>query len=75
MEDAEERGGESFRGHDKVTKETRRDTVHTWAQPCSSLPQDSNGGPNPVPVRVLPQGGETMPLSGPLDGWSIRIYS
>ena len=42
VKDAEKRGGESCRRHDKVTKETRHDTVHTWAQLCSSLPQDSN---------------------------------
>ena len=65
VEDAEKRGGESCRRRDKVTNETRRDTVHTWAQLCSSLPQDSNVVQAQCPCESWPKAGRPRIYQNP----------
>ena len=65
VEDAEKRGGESCRRRDKVTNETRLDTVHTSAQLCSSLPQDSNVVQAQCPCESWPKAGRPRIYQNP----------
>lgn len=72
VEDAEKRGGESCRGRDKVTKETRCDIVYTWAQLPSSLPQDSNVVQAQCPSESCPRRGDHVPIR--TLGWLVHAH-